>query len=45
MYVTMQKLCKFEAFVIKTAHRKSNLLKTHVSQEIFASISLRKNLL
>ena len=36
---------KFNVIVIKTAHRKSNLLKTLVSQKIFASIGLRKNLL
>ena len=30
--------------VIKTAHRRSNFLKTLVSQEIFASVGLRKNL-
>ena len=35
---------KFNVIVIKTAHRRSDLLKTFVSQEIFASIGLRKNL-
>ena len=52
----MQKLCEFEALysvpigqkfnvnVIKAAHRRSNFLKTLISQEILASISLRKNL-
>ena len=33
---------KFKVIVIKTAHRRSNLLKTLVSQEIFASMGLRK---
>ena len=50
----MQKLCefkapcigqKFNAIVIKIAHRRSNFLKALVSQKIFAIIGLRKNLL
>ena len=48
----MQKFCKSEALsnswpeinvnVIKTAHRRSNFLKSLISQEIFANIGLRK---
>ena len=33
---------KFNVIVIKTAKRRSNLLKTLVSQEIFTNIGLRK---
>ena len=33
---------KFNVNVIKATHRMSNFLKTLVSQEIFASIGLRK---
>ena len=50
----MQRLCKFEALycigqkfnvnVIKTAHIRSNFLKTLVSIEIFTSIGLRKKI-
>ena len=35
---------KFNVNVIKAVHRRSNFLKTLVSQEILASIGLRKNL-
>ena len=35
---------KFNVNVIKVAHRRSNFLKTLVSQETFTSIGLRKNL-
>ena len=31
---------KFNVIVIKTAHRRSNLLKTLISQESFASTGL-----
>ena len=37
--------CEFNVIVIKTIHRRSNLLKTLVSQEIFVSIGLWKNLI
>ena len=33
---------KFNAIVIKTAHRRSNFLKTLVSHEIFVNIGLLK---
>ena len=33
---------KFNVKVIKATHRRSNFSKTFVSQEIFASIGLRK---
>ena len=33
---------KFNVNVIKAAHRRSNFLKTLVSQEILANIDLRK---
>ena len=33
---------KFNVIVIKTAHRRSDFSKTLISQEIFASIGLRK---
>ena len=35
---------KFDVIVLKTAHRRSDFLKTLISQEIFASIGLGKNL-
>ena len=35
---------KSNVIVIKTAHRRSGMLKTLVSQEIFANIGLKKNL-
>ena len=35
---------KFNVKVIKATHRRSNFSKTFVSQEIFASIGLRKNM-
>ena len=35
---------KSNVIVIKTAHRRSDFLKTLISQEIFANIDLRKNL-
>ena len=35
---------KFNVIAIKTAHRGSYLLKTLISQDLFASMGLRKNL-
>ena len=50
-YTTIQKLGEFDALsghkfnvnVITAAHRRSNFLKSLVSQDILASIGLRKN--
>ena len=49
----MQKCCEFKHYngqklnvkVIKATHRRINLSKTFVSQEIFARIGLRENML
>ena len=45
-YVNLKHCIGFKSnvIVIKTAHRRSDLLKTLVSQEIFANIGLRKKL-